>query len=33
LYDCLLRFCYLWLSISGGCFCVPFSRLTSELGL
>lgn len=32
-YDILLRFCYLWLSISGGCSCVPFSRLTSELEL
>jgi hypothetical protein len=32
-YDCLLRFCYLWLSISGGCSCLPFSRLTSELRL
>lgn len=30
-YDHLLRFCYLWLSISGGCSHVPFSRLTSEL--
>jgi hypothetical protein len=32
-YDILLRFCYLRLSISGGCSCVPFSRLTSELEL